>query len=433
MFMSAFLWCCLACTSHSLRPRSPSDSSHDMQDIAQARTTALGAQFSQARRKLHAEPARAPGALQALATLLTDFNPAAGLHKSKATGSPLTAGRIARAPRLQGAEVATAELEITSLATPNTTDPSVRVLPAGCPSCEADFMERSQEAQKADLDRRAELRTNNMSSFIDEIYEYAMRMNESMRQILMLKTDQELRSYMFNSSTGPTPLMEKVFNTTMLRVPYEVATFICGMDQGMLLRTLVSLSQPRRCLDIGSFTGYSTSSILEALPDNAKLIALDIDPDYTSLAEESLGHKKNVEFVVGPAIETMHRFEKERQQFDFISLDADKPMHAEYINASLRLLRPGGVLVMFGMILFPTPEDQDAMMELHESLPNDTRTATAQLPLGCGMQLMVKNDSAIPELSDARKLEQKRWQLESELAAIDRYMDAISKQSSSAN
>jgi len=88
---------------------------------------------------------------------------------------------------------------------------------------------------------------------------------------------------------------------------------------------------------------------------------------------------------------------------------------------------------MFGMILFPTPEDQDSMMKLHESLPNDTRIATAQLPLGCGMQLMVKNESVVPELSDAQQLEQKRWQLESELAAIDRYMGAIRKQNDSAN
>ena len=53
-------------------------------------------------------------------------------------------------------------------------------------------------------------------------------------------------------------------------------------------------------------------------------------------------------------------------------------------------LRPGGVLVMFGMLLFPTVEDQQAMEALHESLPNETRITTAQLPVGCGIQMMVK-------------------------------------------
>jgi len=409
------------------------------QEAAEAVTTVLGSNSVQGwRQQSERDRARAPEPLQALATLLTDFNPAAGFQPAgaghrQAMGTASTAGRIAQVPRLQGAEVATATPDVTSLMEPNTTDPAVRVLPPGCKSCENEFMERTAEAQKADIDRRKELRTSNMSQLMDEVYEYAIQMNSTQRQVLMLKTDQELRSYMFNSSTGPTPLMEKIFNTTMQRVPYETATFICGMDQGMLLRTLVSIAQPRRCLDVGSFTGYSASSILEALPESAKLTCLDIDPDYTNLAEETIGDRNNIEFVVGPAIETMHRFEKEGQKFDFISLDADKPMHGEYYNASLRLLRPGGVLVMFGMILFPTPEDQDSMMKLHESLPNDTRIATAQLPLGCGMQLMVKNESVVPELSDAQQLEQKRWQLESELAAIDRYMGAIRKQNDSAN
>lgn len=49
-------------------------------------------------------------------------------------------------------------------------------------------------------------------------------------------------------------------------------------------------------------------------------------------------------------------FEEQGRKFDFIVLDADKPMHGEYYNASLRLLRPGGLLVMFGMLLFPTVE-----------------------------------------------------------------------------
>ena len=71
-----------------------------------------------------------------------------------------------------------------------------------------------------------------------------------------------------------------------------------------------------------------------------------------------------------------------------MSLDADKVNHADYVNSTLRLLRPGGLLVMFGMLLFPTLEDQEAMEKLHEILPNDTRITTAQLPVGCGIQLM---------------------------------------------
>ena len=92
-------------------------------------------------------------------------------------------------------------------------------------------------------------------------------------------------------------------------------------------------------------------------------------------------------------------------------------------------LRPGGVLIMFGMLLFPTLEDQEAMEKLHEILPNDTRITTAQLPVGCGIQLMVKKEGAGGALpvSDAEAAARKRWNLEWELTAIDRYVDALGK------
>merc|ERR1719488_255824 len=97
-------------------------------------------------------------------------------------------------------------------------------------------------------------------------------------------------------------------------------------------------------------------------------------------------------------MDALKRFEANGDQFDFIALDADKPMHGEYYNMSLKLLRPGGVLIMFGMLLFPTVEDQEAMEKLHGILPNDTRITTAQLPVGCGIQLMVKLEGTTPAL-----------------------------------
>merc|ERR1719506_3429339 len=125
-------------------------------------------------------------------------------------------------------------------------------------------------------------------------------------------------------------------------------------------------------------------------------------------------------------MDALKRFEANGETFDFISLDADKPLHGEYYNMSLKLLRPGGVLVMFGMLLFPTLEDQEAMEKLHEILPNDTRITTAQLPVGCGIQLMVKLDGR--DTSEPKPAEVvakgRRWERDSELAALDRYLSS---------
>jgi len=304
-----------------------------------------------------------------------------------------------------------------------------------CVSCETEWIEKSKVTEGAERIRLDKVRGEDLTGYINEVWEYGMRMNDTQRQELALNPDTELRNFIISSSTAPTPLLEHVYNSTMQRVPYEQACYICGPEQAMLLRTLVALSQPRQCLDVGCFSGYTSAAILEALPKAASLTSIDIEPEWTTLASDLL-QGRNVEFMTRDAGECMAELEASGRRFDFVSLDADKVNHAEYVNSTLRLLRPGGMLVMFGMLLFPTVEDQQAMEALHESLPNQTRISTAQLPVGCGIQMIVKQEGTsasapvrfYPEVKadgtgkgsaplegEAALLEQRRWQLESAL------------------
>uniref|UniRef100_X5DCN9 Methyltransferase domain-containing protein n=1 Tax=Tisochrysis lutea TaxID=1321669 RepID=X5DCN9_9EUKA len=317
----------------------------------------------------------------------------------------------------------------------------------GCSSCEAEWVARSKDVEKAEAERLDGLRNSDMRAYVAEIWDYAQHMNDTQRQELALTPDMECRRFVIDSSTPPTPTMERVYNSTMERVPYEQACYICGPEQAMLLRTLVATARPRQALDIGCFTGYASSAILDALPRNGHLTCIEVEPTWTGLASELLAGR-NVEFITNDAMATLKAFETEGRRFDFISLDADKPMHGEYYNQSLKLLRPGGVMIMFGMLLFPTVEDQQAMEVLHDILPSDKRILTAQLPVGCGIQLMVStadvdpkspplyyasqradgsvaNLASEPALSgEAAEIERKRYELELELAAIDRLIDA---------
>ena len=131
-----------------------------------------------------------------------------------------------------------------------------QVNPPGCPNCESQWLSRSKETEAAEQIRLAEIRTSDHIKYLNEIYEYAQHMNDTQRQELALKPDTELRKFMIDCSTAPSPLMESVYNATMERVPYEQACYICGPEQAMLLRTLVGLSRPRHCLDIGCFKTF---------------------------------------------------------------------------------------------------------------------------------------------------------------------------------
>lgn len=234
--------------------------------------------------------------------------------------------------------------------------PEAQVLPAGCPSCEDEWLKRSKETEASEKERLASLRADDMNTYLSDIWDYAQRMNDTQRQELALTPDTMLRSFIIDSSTPPTKLLEHVYNATMGRVPYEQACYICGPEQALLLRTLVALAHPRRCLDVGSFTGYSSAAVLEALPADAEMTCIEIEPTYTALLDELLGDRATV--LTGPALAHLQQFAAEGRTFDFITLDADKPLHGEYVNASIALLRPGGLIVMFGMLLFPTAEDQ---------------------------------------------------------------------------
>jgi len=352
-------------------------------------------------------------------------------HVANAACERVAAGnaRISAQVRMESPRTENARMEVAAPPDPATEEQPPPVYPAGCPSCELDWLGRSKQAETDEQVRLAELRRTNISAFSYEMWEYAQRMNDTQRQELALDPDVLLRNFIIDSCTPPTPLMETVYNATMNRVPYEMACYICGPEQAMLLRTLVGLARPRKALDIGSFTGYGSAAILEALPKEGELTCLEIDRDYTRLAASQLAGR-NVNFMVGKAMDALKRFEATGEQFDFISLDADKPMHGEYYNMSLKLLRPGGVIIMFGMLLFPTIEDQEAMEKLHEILPNDTRISTAQLPVGCGIQLMVKLEGMNPDqpLSAEELVSRKRWQLESELAALERYEESLGRQ-----
>ena len=79
-----------------------------------------------------------------------------------------------------------------------------------------------------------------------------------------------------------------------------------------------------------------TPAELEALPEEADLTCLEIDRDYTRLAAATLAGRP-ANFMVGKAMDALERFEAEGTVFDFISLDADKPLHGEYFNMSLKL------------------------------------------------------------------------------------------------
>lgn len=119
---------------------------------------------------------------------------------------------------------------------------------------------------------------------------------------------------------------------------------------GKLLHLIARVAGARRILEVGTLGGYSTIWLARALPDDGRLITLEIDPHHAEVARaniEDAGLADRVEVRVGPAIETLPTLEG---RFDLTFIDADKPSNAAYFAHALRLSRPGGVIIVDNVV-----------------------------------------------------------------------------------
>ncbi|MEU8033947.1 O-methyltransferase [Streptomyces sp. NPDC049099] len=120
-------------------------------------------------------------------------------------------------------------------------------------------------------------------------------------------------------------------------------------NQGKLLNLLARLQGARRILEIGTLGGYSTIWLARALPEDGRMVTLESDPDYAAVATANIaraGLEHVVDVRVGKAQDSLPRLAAEDAgPFDLVFIDADKPSNPKYLEWSLKLTRPGSVIV----------------------------------------------------------------------------------------
>jgi predicted O-methyltransferase YrrM len=119
--------------------------------------------------------------------------------------------------------------------------------------------------------------------------------------------------------------------------------------QGKLLQLLAMLRGATRILEIGTLGGYSTIFLARALPPEGRLVTLELSPVHAAVARTNLtraGFGANVEVRVGPALHSLAALEHAKTPpFDVVFIDADKPNNPAYLEASMRLVRPGALII----------------------------------------------------------------------------------------
>ena len=174
-----------------------------------------------------------------------------------------------------------------------------------------------------------------------------------------------------------------------------------GSDQGAFMQLLVRLMGARRCIEIGTFTGYSALSVAMALPAGGKIVCCDISEEWTAIARrywKMARVEKKIELRLAPALRTLDSLlPKEKNKYDFAFIDADKANYRNYFERCLKLVRKGGLIALDntlwgGQVLNPAADDEDtsALQAFNRKLQADRRVEIALLTVGDGLTLALK-------------------------------------------
>lgn len=160
-------------------------------------------------------------------------------------------------------------------------------------------------------------------------------------------------------------------------------------SQGKFLQVMAAACNARRILELGTLGGYSTIWLARALPENGKVITLELDPAYAAVATRNItaaGQMHKVEIRTGKAMDSLDAMiQRNEAPFDMIFIDADKPPYAEYFQRALQLSRPGTIIicdnvVRNGEVANPnsTEERVQAVQRFNKVLSN-TKNVTATI------------------------------------------------------
>jgi predicted O-methyltransferase YrrM len=177
--------------------------------------------------------------------------------------------------------------------------------------------------------------------------------------------------------------------------PMPMSQMQIGSEQGAFMGLLVRLIGAKRILEIGTFTGYSSTAMALALPADGRLTCLDVSQEWTDIAREAwadAGVAGKVELILAPATEILSTLDDDA--FDMAFIDADKPGYDTYYEECLRVVRPGGLILIdnvlwSGRVADPPNGDEstEIMRALNEKVAADERVDHVLLPIGDGLTL----------------------------------------------
>jgi predicted O-methyltransferase YrrM len=206
---------------------------------------------------------------------------------------------------------------------------------------------------------------------------------------------QEIDRYCCAHSEDENDLLKRINRETHVEVLQP--RMLSGHFQGRVLSMLSKMIQPKRILEIGTYTGYSALCLAEGLSSDGKLVTIDVNEELVNRVKgyfNASEYAKQIEYILSPALEVIPTL---KEEWDLVFIDADKQNYIAYYELVLPLVKPGGYIILdnvlwSGKVADPEKNDKDTVLlrELNTIIHADDRVEEVLLPIRDGLMIARK-------------------------------------------
>jgi predicted O-methyltransferase YrrM len=206
---------------------------------------------------------------------------------------------------------------------------------------------------------------------------------------------QELADYANAHTSSSITLLQRIERETHLEVLQP--RMLSGPFQGRLLSLISKLVQPKRILEIGTYTGYSALCLAEGLRKEGKLITLDVNEELRSRVQgyfNASDYKEQIDYRIGNALDLIPLI---NETWDLVFIDADKKNYLKYYDLVMDRVRPGGLILAdnvlwSGKVIDLKAQDKETVLlrQYNERINGDDRVENILLPIRDGIMVARK-------------------------------------------
>jgi len=208
----------------------------------------------------------------------------------------------------------------------------------------------------------------------------------------------EIENYINNHSLELTTVQKEIisYNNSL----GDIKRMQISISQCHFLHLIVKISNIKKILEIGTFTGLSGLTMSLSLPNDGELVTLDKNAERNKIASNFFKKAKQenkIKAIIGSALESLRNLKKKEQKFDLVFIDADKENYKNYYNQSLDLIEKNGLIIVdnvlwHGEVVDMKKQDKltTVIREFNTYVNRDKRTENLIIPVGDGLTVCRK-------------------------------------------